>query len=125
MDLFTSQSKSIYENADNWRDDTVNSFPKDVLCPICRNGKFQLSLSGAVANGACDCCQTSVPFRFYDSEYNYLKELAEKCGAEKDALGEPEFFDLLQDYARAVKFSERIKAHKQIQNYVRKHFERK
>jgi hypothetical protein len=67
--------KSMYAESNEWIDELMNTFPKDVKCPVCERGAFEVSISGAVVNGVCGVCRTSVPYRFYDMIYPFLDNL--------------------------------------------------
>ena len=68
---------SSYKDISAWQEDIIESFPRQTQCPICIKGQFQLSIQGAVANGVCSNCKTSIPYQFYDTRYLYIDNLAE------------------------------------------------
>jgi len=79
--------KSMYDDGNDWIDETMETFPKDVQCPICEKGKFECSINGAVVNAVCNNCRSSVPYRFYDTVYPHLENLKNKNLIVKNLVG--------------------------------------
>ena len=94
---------AIRESVVDWQENIIEDFPCGTVCPICRTGKFQLSISGAVATGECDKCKTQVPYQFYDTRYPYLDEIAnekiELISTLKDGAKTSRIFELDKTYS--------------------------